>query len=231
MHSRSRYAERRRRIELLVTSIATDPEVEMQRPWDPLTAGPIDPYAPAHVQQQKKRPTPEGHDGVRVRLKPEFRLHQVADALQAGRERNEAAEGGGGSAGAAKVGWPCHGLLLFPGHAAPPMPLEPPNEWTKEFSKSQQKEYATPVSPRVPSRARAERALASLPPPPSALRYYFNARTGQSVWSEHRKCRPISFRSSAAALLRWDRRSTALPEAELLRLALEIAEPPAARVW
>jgi len=195
------YAERRRRIELLVTSIATDPEVEMQRPWDPLTAGPIDPYAPAHVQQQKKRPTPEGHDGVRVRLKPEFRLHQVADALQAGRERNEAAEGGGGSAGAAKVGWPCHGLLLFPGHAAPPMPLEPPNEWTKEFSKSQQKEY------------------------------YFNARTGQSVWSEHRKCRPISFRSSAAALLRWDRRSTALPEAELLRLALEIAEPPAARVW
>jgi len=195
------YAERRRRIELLVTSIATDPEVEMQRPWDPLTAGPIDPYAPAHVQQQKKRPTPEGHDGVRVRLKPEFRLHQVADALQAGRERNEAAEGGGGSAGAAKVGWPCHGLLLFPGHAAPPMPLEPPNEWTKGFSKSQQKEY------------------------------YFNARTGQSVWSEHRKCRPISFRSSAAALLRWDRRSTALPEAELLRLALEIAEPPAARVW
>ena len=112
--------------------------------------------------------------------------------------------GGGGAAAssaAAGIWWPFRGLFLLPGHASPLLPLEPAGEWKREFSKSQQKEY------------------------------YFNARTGQSIWAEHRKARPISFRSSASAMLRWERRSTTLPEAELLKLAQEIPEPPPPRVW
>jgi hypothetical protein len=238
------YAERRRRIELLVEAIATDPLVEAQRPIDRSDLEPVDPYATAkrqrtneskakgsEQQQQQQRPKsrfapPDGHDGVRVRLKPEYRLHQISEALGTAREREERkgasavgavvgagrAEGGGANAGgggaaasassaAAGVWWPCRGLLLLPGHASPLLPLEPAGEWKREFSKSQQKEY------------------------------YFNARTGQSIWAEHRKARPISFRSSASAMLRWERRSTTLPEAELLRLAQEIPEPPPPRVW
>ncbi len=217
------FLERRRRIALLVDAIATDPQVEAQRAVDPADLEPIDPYAPKAQQHRPKRrhAPPEGHDGVRVRLKPDYRLHQLAEALHLGRQREErqrvppggtgggAADGAADGAGApdaaavaaAAVSWPCRGLLFFPGHASPLLPLEPPGEWTREFSKSQQKEY------------------------------YFNSRTGQSVWAEHRKARPISFRSSAAALLRWDRRSTALPEAELLKLALEIEEPPPPRIW
>ena len=238
------YAERRRRIELLVEAIATDPLVEAQRPIDRSDFEPVDPYATAkrprtneskakgsEEQQQQQRPKsrfapPDGHDGVRVRLKPEYRLHQISEALGTAREREERkgasavgavvgagrAEGGGANAGgggaaasassaAAGVWWPCRGLLLLPGHASPLLPLEPAGEWKREFSKSQQKEY------------------------------YFNARTGQSIWAEHRKARPISFRSSASAMLRWERRSTTLPEAELLRLAQEIPEPPPPRVW
>jgi hypothetical protein len=238
------YAERRRRIELLVEAIATDPLVEAQRPIDRSDFEPVDPYATAkrprtneskakgsEEQQQQQRPRsrfapPDGHDGVRVRLKPEYRLHQISEALGTAREREERkgasavgavvgtgrAEGGGANAGgggaaasassaAAGVWWPCRGLLLLPGHASPLLPLEPAGEWKREFSKSQQKEY------------------------------YFNARTGRLIWAEHRKARPISFRSSASAMLRWERRSTTLPEAELLRLAQEIPEPPPPRVW
>ena len=225
------YAERRRRIALLVEAIATDPLVEVQRPIDPSDLEPVDPYATAKAkqQQQQHRPKrryapPDGHDGVRVRLKPEYRLHQISEALGTAREREErkgasvvgavvgagGTEGGGANAGggvaaassaAARIWWPFRGLFLLPGHASPLLPLEPAGEWKREFSKSQQKEY------------------------------YFNARTGQSIWAEHRKARPISFRSSASAMLRWERRSTTLPEAELLKLAQEIPEPPPPRVW
>ena len=256
------YAERRRRIALLVEAIATDPLVEVQRPIDPSDLEPVDPYATAKAkqQQQQHRPKrryapPDGHDGVRVRLKPDYRLHQISEALGTAREREErkgasvvgavvgaggteggganaggggaadasptsrkrardeppeVADGGGANAGgggaaassaAARIWWPFRGLFLLPGHASPLLPLEPAGEWKREFSKSQQKEY------------------------------YFNARTGQSIWAEHRKARPISFRSSASAMLRWERRSTTLPEAELLKLAQEIPEPPPPRVW
>mmetsp|Transcript_30618 Transcript_30618/g.61494 ORF Transcript_30618/g.61494 Transcript_30618/m.61494 type:complete len:80 (+) Transcript_30618:218-457(+) len=53
-------------------------------------------------------------------------------------------------------------------------------------------------------------------------------KTGQSIWSEHRKSRPLSFRSAAAAMLRWDRLSLSLPESKLIELARDIP-PPASR--
>ena len=100
-----------------------------------------------------------------------------------------------GAAGAPATGavWPFRGLLLFPANASQLLPLEPAHEWSKEWSTSQAREY------------------------------YYNRRSGQSIWSEHRKSKPISFRQSAAALLRWDRRDGRLPEAMLLELAAEIS--------
>ena len=189
------YAERRRRAELLVQALARDPAVAAQGPSEP---APYNPYAPPPSSQRRKGAAghgagadgggaPPARDGVRVRLKPAYGLHQIDQAVHAGRARLEA------NAGAAV--YPCRGLLMFPGHATPLLPLEPPADWTKEFSKSQQKEY------------------------------YFNKVTGQSIWAHERKSRPISFRSSSAAMLRWDRRSGALPEAKLLELASEIPAP------
>lgn len=128
-------------------------------------------------------------DCARVRMKQEYALHQMADAVNAGRARVEAGTG---------PVWPCRGLLLFPGHGNPPLPLDPPHEWKKEWSKSQQREY------------------------------WYNVRTRQSIWSSDRKTRPTSFRSCAAALLRWDRRSNALPEVELIEVVAEQIPPPAA---
>ena len=92
--------------------------------------------------------------------------------------------------------WPCFGLLFFPARANPQLPLEPPGEWAKEWSSSQQRDY------------------------------WYNKRTKQSIWDSLRKTRPISFRSSAAAMLRWDRRMEALNEELLLELAEEIPTPP-----
>lgn len=123
-------------------------------------------------------------DYMRVRMKRFFKLHDLAEALVTG----------GGQGGPST--WPLFGLLLFPGHASPQLPLEPPNEWKKEWSSSQQRSY------------------------------WYNKRTEQSVWDSQRKTRPISFRSCAAAMLRWDRRSTALPEEKVLELAASIPPPP-----
>jgi len=131
-----------------------------------------------------------------VRLKREYGLHELRLALDNGRTRLEAVNCGvnRGSSLHSPTVWPCRGLLLFPGHAAPLLPLEPAHQWKKEWSKSQAREY------------------------------YYNKSTGQSIWSEHRKSRPLSFRSTAAAMIRWDRRSTAPSEVQLLELAAEI--PP-----
>ena len=131
---------------------------------------------------------PPPPDYIRVRMKTPYGLHTIADCL---------VHGGGGAGGAAEGGstWPLYGLLLFPGHAAPQLPLEPPHEWKKEWSNSQQRSY------------------------------WFNKRTEQSVWDSQRKTRPISFRSSAAAMLRWDRRSEVLPEATVMDMAQSIIGP------
>ena len=91
------------------------------------------------------------------------------------------------------------GLLLIPGNANPQLPLEPAHEWHKEFSNSQQKEY------------------------------WFNARTKQSVWDALRKTRPISFRSCAAAMVKWDKRNPALTEETLLEMAEDIVAPGVVR--
>ena len=68
-------------------------------------------------------------DYMRVRMKRSFPLWEMADALVNG--------GGGGG----PTSWPLIGLLLFPGHANPQLPLEPIGEWKKEFSNSQQRSY------------------------------------------------------------------------------------------
>ena len=140
-------------------------------------------------------------DHVRVRLKRQYKLYEIPEAVNAGRLRLAAGgEGADGSRGSVEGGsndcvWPTYGLLLFPGHASPQLPLEPPSEWSEEWSSSQQRKY------------------------------WYNKRTKQSIWDSLRKTRPISFRSCAAAMMRWDRRMADLPEEKLLELADDIPPP------
>ena len=133
------YAERRRRLALMISALTRDPAVTEQRPPSPGSAPAFDPYyvptrkprgAAAAAAAAAAAPPP---DGVRVRLKHEYALHELASAVNAGRARLESA--------ALPTMWPCRGLLLFPGHASPLLPLEPAHEWKKEFSRSQKKEY------------------------------------------------------------------------------------------
>lgn len=147
-------------------------------------AEPTPPEAAAAAAPAPAPAAPTLPDYMRVRMKRTYGLHELNDAL---------VNGGGGEGGDST--WPLYGLLIFPGHAAPQLPLEPPHEWKKEWSASQQRSY------------------------------WFNKRTEQSVWDSQRKTRPISFRSCAAAMLRWDRRSEALPEAKVMDLASRIPGP------
>ena len=77
----------------------------------------------------------ERRDFVRVRLKRQYALHEIPEATNAGRHR--LADGGDGGAGGRgsvippsdDCVWPTYGLLLFPAHASPQLPLEPAHEW------------------------------------------------------------------------------------------------------
>ncbi len=111
------YAERRRRLSLLVAALTRDPVAVPQQPAQPMG----DTAETANLA------------GSAVRLKRAFGLHQLAEAATLGRARMAAAE--------AEADWPTFGLLLFPGHAQVALPLEPAHEWTKQWSNSQQREY------------------------------------------------------------------------------------------
>ena len=227
------FAERYRRVGLLVDGLARDPVVTAQLPPSPSARDEWqanDLYTSRRSSSRagekalrEAAPRPE-RDGRRVRLKPAYRLHELSRAVREGEERVN----GNGSlaaltdkgAGATEsedsltsatalacqsgtgtgTSWPRRGLLFFPANASQMLPLEPPHEWTKEWSTSQAREY------------------------------YYNKRTGQSIWSEHRKSKPISFRSSAAAMLRWDHRDGMLPQEKLLELSAAIPEPPHPRM-
>jgi len=82
--------------------------------------------------------------------------------------------------------WPFKGLFLFPGHNCSVQTLEPANDWAKRTSSK------------------------------SGHEYWFNSRTGKSVWSHELVKKPISFRSCASNMLRWQRSEPAVNEAELI---------------
>ena len=155
-------------------------------PGGATTTAPSAPSAPSAQARAMAR-----RECDRVRLKKTFGLHQIADAVNAGRQRLD-------TASPTDRTWATRGILLFPGNANPRLPLEPPQEWKKEFSKSQNREY------------------------------WFNFRTGASVWDTDRKSRPLSFQKCAVAMLRWDRRSQHPNEATLIEMAaaVELPRPP-----
>lgn len=110
------YSERRRRLQFLVSALARDSAaVPQQQPF------------------YSRDPACTALRGTAVRLKPTFTLHQLPQAVSVGRDRISDPK--------AEAQWPCFGLLLFPGHAMPALPLDPPHEWKKEWSKSQSREY------------------------------------------------------------------------------------------
>ena len=209
------YAERYRRASMMVDGLMADMDAVVQTQVTSFAKPPVqeDVWAAVDRELGNKKEDPVKQevekeakvaadeavrrDYCRLRMKKQYGLHEIPDAVNAGRVRAEqpppSAAGGNPDADAI---WPCFGLLLFPGHANPQLPLEPANEWSKEWSASQQRDY------------------------------WYNKRTKQSIWDSLRKTRPISFRSSMMAMIRWDRGPKGdLDEETVLEQAEEIAEP------
>lgn len=183
------YAERRRRLELMLQALRIDEAALPQQgyggpggPGGPPMRGPGAP-APRHVP---------------VRLKPAWSLRELPAALDAA----DARVGSGGPQ------WRHRGVLLFPGHNVT-VPVQPgPPQWTKHFSNSMRAEY------------------------------WFNKADGRKMWVaelEKQTAKPISFRSCAATLSRWDRQKVlegGMEERTLRELAAnlcDVADQRAAR--
>ena len=188
------YAERRRRLELLLRGLQIDDAAVSQQGYGgpgggPPMRGPGAP-APRHVP---------------VRLKPAWSLRELPAALDAA----EARTSGGGPQ------WRGRGVLLFPGHNVQ-LPVTPgPPQWAKHFSNSMRAEYwfnkadgrkmwVAELEKQVTPRTTPFWVVCPPPTlhPASAL---LTVVIALPPLDRLQVAKPISFRSCAATLSRWDR--------------------------